>query len=298
MSDCCWSEIYQYSTLTDTITHAFDGETTITVGGKVVALAAESREYEFRVYVPGMKADQCPSAGNTPSDAHSTLADTWTAKDVEVIFIDPRHDHIVYREHTVHINYGDTANSVIGISYPLYPQLEISVKKTTRTVSTLLGVLEETEEEQTVKLDLVMNLDNSHVQERFVPEAYYSYNLYVEDVLDLDNKDRDGWYFGFPYYLHDYFFNRTIHYDRNKVIEGAARAGIGEAVTTVKPEFLADDYPQGSWVYDRDGNLFVSQLLKDGTLNILRTKDGITGDPVTLTELLGSNPVFYPIAPL
>ncbi len=57
--------------------------------------------------------------------------------------------------------------------------------------------------------------------------------------------------------------------------------------------FLAANHPLGSWAVDRHGNHFYSMMVKDGTYNYLTD-----GEPVTLTETPGSNPVFFPIAPV
>lgn len=57
--------------------------------------------------------------------------------------------------------------------------------------------------------------------------------------------------------------------------------------------FRYSNQPVGSWAVDRNGNHFYSMLKLDGTHNYLTG-----GDPVTLTETAGYNPVFFPIAPI
>jgi len=57
--------------------------------------------------------------------------------------------------------------------------------------------------------------------------------------------------------------------------------------------FRYSNQPAGSWAVDRNGNHFYSMLKLDGTHNYLTG-----GDPVTLTETVGDNPVFFPIAPI
>jgi hypothetical protein len=57
--------------------------------------------------------------------------------------------------------------------------------------------------------------------------------------------------------------------------------------------FMAANHPLGSWAVDRQGNHFYSMLVKDGVYNYLTG-----GEPVTLTETAGDNPVFFPIAPI
>lgn len=84
--------------------------------------------------------------------------------------------------------------------------------------------------------------------------------------------------------------------DENVTMQYPAWASITDISTdypVTSIHFRYSNQPVGSWAVDRQGNHFYSMLVKDGVYNYLTG-----GEPVTLTETEGDNPVFFPIAPV
>jgi hypothetical protein len=286
-------------TINQSINNEFTALTTLSLDN--IPLFKRDRSYTY-TYDFNLSADNGTCDGALPgldTTVVSNISDNWIGIDTEIIYLDPRYNHVVYKEHTVLISYNapmTTFNSYVH--YTFYDNMPIIITKITRTVSNIYGELERTEETETKIVNLCVNLGGTgHVLSRYVDSKYYSWNLYVESILDFSNPERDGFAWSYPNYIHGLFFNTSSDLDYRQALEETWYSS--EPITTnYTPAILSDNYPQGSWAVDRDGNMFCSQMLENGVFNLLKSASGEIGDPTILTELEGDNPVFYPIAPV
>lgn len=111
----------------------------------------------------------------------------------------------------------------------------------------------------------------------------YLYSLIIND--SGSEITRQNWY-------------QSFDYGESFVEDGQMVWTEGEVYPFNAVWFRSSNQPVGSWAVDCDGNRFYSMLVKDGVFNCLLAKDGMTGDVVTLTKTEGSNPIFFPIAPV
>lgn len=108
---------------------------------------------------------------------------------------------------------------------------------------------------------------------------------FVYVIMIMKNPDtptNPNYYLSLPSYIMDF-----------QEVYGATITSAG-TYTMTWTQLLFSNQPIGSWAVDRDGNHFYSMLYKNGVFNYLSGGD----DPVLLTETVGANPVFFPIAPV
>ena len=274
----------------------------LTIGPHSIPLFTRVRNYRFDYDWNLQIIDgNCIDLSTFSDNIASNILDSWEAIDSEIIYIDPRYDHVVYRETAVQITYGAPITTYNSIpQYAFFNDLPITVVKTIRTISSLLGVLEESAETINKTINLCVAYGIGHLTAQFVDEKYYSYDEAVT-IADFDNPERDGWGWTYPVYLHGYFAGSDIDREYAKLIDiyqfsAPVSDTTIEERTPVEP--VVDDFPQGSWAFDRDGNMFVSQKLHNSVYNLLRSVLGTDSNPVLLTNTIGNNPIFYPVAPI
>jgi len=276
-------------------------DSTMQIGPHSIPLFTRNRTYGF-TYNYDMK-EQVGSCFEQPVHANeviSDIVDAWVAVDSEIIYLDPRNDHVVYRETTVQINYEVPITTYDSfVHYAFFNDLPITIVKTVKTISSILGVLEESTDTINKTVNLCVASGFGHLDANFVDEKYYSYDEAIE-LTDFDSPERDGWGWTYPVYLHGYSpGTKDREYTKLlDVYEFDAPPGDINVEHVALGDLTVDDFPQGSWAFDRDGNMFVSQMLQNSIFNMLRSATGIIGDPVLLTKLTGENPVFYPISPV
>jgi hypothetical protein len=126
---------------------------------------------------------------------------------------------------------------------------------------------------------------------------YYQWEPYSLD--GVPNETPDGWDFFRPSWLPLDAFDRLtaeLFKDFYPDLTDVNRQeeyphGVSALVAT---DQFSDSSPRGSWAVDAAGNLFVSQMTAGGKVYNYLTG----GDPVTVTQLSGNNPAFFPIAPV
>lgn len=295
---CCYRQAIEIDeTIDGTIKNEFTASTNLIVGGASVVLYQRTRNYLYSYHHKiNFPYTDCTEDHAADTSWTANISDTWNSVDTEVIYVDPRHDHIVYREHEVNISIDSNATTVnMMFFYGFFAKMPVTITKTTRIISSILGVVDEKTDVVNLKVDLAIGLGEGHLVDSAVPSGYYSYNLYC-DELDYTNPERDGVYWTYPNYLHGQFFDSTHDYDYLQTLEAIRNTG-DTTSDTIPWQLLGDDYPQGSWAFDADNNMFFSMMTDSGIYNKLVSSGGINGDPVLLTGLDKNNPVFYPIAP-
>jgi len=68
------------------------------------------------------------------------------------------------------------------------------------------------------------------------------------------------------------------------------------ATGPISPPPIATDVYYGSIAVDPKGNIFTSQKIDGNIFNTLINFDGTAADPVQITGIIGSNPLFYPVS--
>jgi len=281
-------------------THSFSALSTLTMGATSLTLLKRDRTYHYALSLDFKRQDAYVGEGGTNpggieagsdsfTESKSTsIDDNWTAEDVEIIYLDPRNDLVVYRKTVVTVAYAMEGLVNTIPHYSNFANLPITIAKTVETHSSIDGLLETISSIDNVTMNLTTcSADLFHLLSQFVPEPWYSDNQGALDIMDLEDNERDGWLLSYPTWV--------IYLFANKAFDQSERAVNGNEITspqTFTPVIAADDTPQGSWAFDPAGNRFVSQLLSDGSVFNFLTD----GDAVTVTAIEGSNPKFYPVS--
>lgn len=247
------------------------------------------------------------------------INESFTASDKTIRHIDLRYGSIVYDEKVTEITGSGSGDTLatgelvalsVGISgpydleYVVPVTLTLTIDGTTTEVTTVIDCLRSTTTTGSASREVKTAASDGQSQEF---GAYYSYwpdfgvvdqdlpyttgigFSYSEKYVRPEEIDRWNYY---PIWVSDY--GTAIDAAQSaKYAEGFWTGGVGVTDESYEIPLSVDTFPSGSWAVARNGDVFVSQLTSSGVYNYLTE-----GDPVVISGVVGSNPVFFPIAPV
>jgi hypothetical protein len=231
--------------------------------------------------------DAYPGGGAATSDTYSeskntTINDSWSIIDCEIIYCDPRNDVLIYRKTTTVVSYQQDTDNINTIpKYSNFAALPININTTIETISSLDGVLETTVRppyKGTINLTTAA-ADIFHLLNYYVPEGFYAQNEGATDVLNYEDDSRDGWLMFMPTFISGAFVNKDFDRGLRVAVDSSVASNYPIADESIDSNLAVDDYPQGSWAFDKDGNSFTSQKLTNSNFNKLTVKGTVTNLP-------------------
>lgn len=320
-------------------THVFSLKNELNVNGKKVTLSERNRAYSYhfsRLNKYQTPYRECPDefnadcpmneAGTTENTYEGNISEDFTSIDSTIVYMDLRHDLIVYKEKKEHIYFSGSNNALPG---RLMIVLDFEQRIRPYTPGDVVGITVEGHH----VTDETINVLSSHSDAQ---DMIYQHQSTTTGTLHVGVSDHSGFTrledlnggyawetYGvvdtsYPYSYEDGFVE-LYHIPQGAILGDYTSASpyeytavwnlVGDLDVTARYDDVyrsmkTTDMPievvpelqlLGSFAFDRDNNYFASMIVNRDTKNVYyKLTDG---DPIALTKLKGDNPVFFPIAP-
>lgn len=239
--------------------------------------------------------------GDWSSEWTATLSEDFTAVESQIRFLDMRNNIIVTKDITRSVRFGKTSTDVVNNAPPGAAKLlhsfhfnDMPGKAITKeTIHDPAATEIFSRSEDISQGDLWLAMIEPFGFNAASDKDYYDF--FTEKWLD------GGIDLYWPRWIRSMAdLDMTLDAeDRDRHLEVIFKGN--PAIPTREISAQGVPTPQnatGSWAVDHDGNRFFSQSYPGGVHNQLRTAAGEITDPVAVMKIEGSNPKFYPVAPL
>lgn len=220
--------------------------------------------------------------------------DKYQTLDAIIRFMDLRNDIVVYRTHEESAE--QSVKSSDGVAWNQYGvivqlnkvkpgDMKVDITEKDMIGETVIDVQESiaiAENPYTLAFPIVMGTPQANTNDDF-----YLWTEHREESGGLDLY--------YPIWLQGIGINNDLDMADKETHLGITNDDPfpSQSDLIIPPTILTECDDKGTWAVDKDGNRFYSMKTLTGVFNELTG-----GDPVILAELEGSNPVFYPIAPV